>query len=76
MWNKACEVVDLSVDTENSKMQRPTYEQLEKALYKACEKLESMDYEINMLKSSPYAYDCEYTNSDEWMKWCLDEESY
>ena len=65
-----------NVNIESSKMQKPTYEQLEKALYKACEQLESMDYEINMLTTTPYAYDCEYTRSDKWMKWCLDEESY
>lgn len=43
----------------------------EKALDKACEQLESLSYENNMMKASPYAYDCDYTNEEEWKEWCM-----
>lgn len=42
-----------------------------KALDKACEQLESLSYENNMMKASPYAYDCDYTKEEEWKEWCL-----
>lgn len=46
----------------------------EKALDKACEQLESLSYENNMMKASPYAYDCDYTNEEEWKEWCLKDD--
>ncbi len=47
---------------------------LEKALDKACEQLESLSYENNMMKASPYAYDCDYTKEEEWKEWCMKDE--
>lgn len=47
---------------------------LEMALDKACEQLESLSYENNMMKASPYAYDCDYTKEEEWKDWCLEDD--
>lgn len=45
-----------------------------KALNKACEELASLSYECNMMKASPYAYDCDYTTAEEWKEWCMKDE--
>ena len=45
-------------------------ERLEKALDKACDELASMDYELGMSKN-PFAYDCDYKDSDEWKEWLM-----
>lgn len=42
---------------------------LENALDKACDELESYDYQANL---KPYQYDTDdYTTSKEWKAWCL-----
>ena len=50
MWNEACDVVDLSVGLE-IKSNKPTYEQLEKALDKVCEELEELSKEVGHWKT-------------------------
>lgn len=51
-----------------NKNNKPTYEELEKALDKACDELESLDYKLKMIEAGPYAYDCDYMKSEEWKK--------
>lgn len=44
---------------------------LDKALDKACDELESYDYQANL---KLYQYDADnYNTSKEWKAWCLDE---
>lgn len=47
---------------------------LEQALDKACEELSSLDYEIKMIEAGPHAYDCDYTNEDQWKEKLLGNE--
>lgn len=45
---------------------------LDKALDKACDELESYDYQANL---KPYQYDTDdYKTSKEWKAWCLEDE--
>lgn len=43
-------------------------ERLEKALDKACDELESLDYKLKMKEASPCSYDCDYIHAEEWKK--------
>lgn len=48
-------------------------DKFEKALYKACEELASMEYKLNMSKN-PFDYDCDCKDSEEWKEWLLQDE--
>lgn len=47
---------------------KPTYEELEKALDKACDELESLDYKLKMKEALTCSYDCDYIHAEEWKK--------
>lgn len=47
-------------------------QKLERALNRACEELESLDYRLKM-RENPFAYDCDYTHEDEWKERFMEE---
>lgn len=70
MWNEACDVVDLSVG-EEIKSTKPTYEELEKALDVACEKLVEKEIEIDeLMYGMDFPWHTDKTKN-EWKEWCL-----